>query len=142
MVKLFRKPNGQDAHEGKLPWWKRFFRVMRRTLNVVLFFLMGAILVLTAVILIPPTREALLGWSVRFADDALPGRLTVGEAGWPSLGRLILNDVLWVSGSATAPGDTLADMARLDLTLDLGALKKREGRVESLLLDVRLVDVP
>ncbi len=126
MVKLFRK----------------YLRIARRVLTVVLLLLMGAILVLTAVFLIPSSREALLGWSVRFADDALPGRLTVGEAGWPSLGHLILKDVLWVSGSATAPGDTLVDLAGLDLTLDLGALKQREGRIDSLLLDVRQVDIP
>ena len=142
MVKLFRKSNRHDEHEGKLPRWKRSLHVTRRVLTVALFILMGALLVVTAVFLIPPTRGALLGWSVRFADDALPGRLTVGEADWPSLGHLILKDVLWVSGSATAPGDTLADLARLDLTLDLGALREREGRIDSLLLDVRQVDVP
>ena len=121
---------------------RKSLRVTRRVLTVVLLFLLGTILVLTAVFLVPPTREYLLGWSVRFADDALPGRLTVGEAGWPSPGRLVLSDVLWVTGSATAPGDTLADLAVIELTLDLGALMEREGRVESLVLDVRQVDVP
>ncbi|MEN8006996.1 MAG: hypothetical protein ABFS42_08265, partial [Candidatus Krumholzibacteriota bacterium] len=115
---------------------------MRRMLTWVLLLLTGLILVLALVLLIPQTRGALLGWGIRFADEAMPGRLTVGESNWPSLGRLVLDDVLWVTGSAAAPGDTLADVARLDLALDMDALRKKNGRVDSLLLEIRNLDVP
>ncbi len=142
MVGLGRNRNQPEDPKGTRSLRGRFFHTLRRILTVALLVVAGLVLVLTVVFLFAPSRGALLGWGVRLADDALPGSLTVGETSWPSLGRLVLSDVLWVSGPGPVPGDTLADVAVLDLSLDLGVLRSREGRIESLALDIRLVDVP
>ena len=117
-------------------------RIIRRILPGALLLLVGLVLIVAVVLLLPASRGALLGWSIRYADDALPGHLTAGEVGWPSLDRVVLKDVLWISGTAAAPGDTLADLANLDLTVDLGALRKKDARVESLLVEARHLNVP
>jgi hypothetical protein len=116
--------------------------LLARTLRGFLLGFVGLLVIVAAIFLFAPTREVLLGWGIRFADDALPGSLTVESVGWPSIGHLVLEDVLWVSGSTAAPGDTLGDLAGLDLTLDLKALKEKDARIESLRLDVRNLDIP
>lgn len=142
MVGLIRKRIQSAEAPATHPVGSRLLRVLRRILTVALLAAAGLVIVLTIAFLFAPSRNAMLGWGVRFADEALPGSLTVGDATWPSLGRLILKDLLWISEAAIAPGDTLAEVAVIDLTLDLGALKSREGKIESLVLDVRQVDVP
>ena len=142
MVGLIRKQSRPEGQKENRSPWGRLFHALRRILTVALLVAAGLVLVLTVAFLFAPPRSALLGWGVRFADDALPGSLTAGGTSWPTLGHLVLSDVLWVSGSAGAPGDTLADVAVLDLSLDLGGLKSREGKIESLVLDIRRVDVP
>ena len=140
MVGLTEKPKPQDTGSPRRA--KRWLRILRRILVGTVLALIGLVLLLAVVFLFAPTRTAVLGWGLGVADDALPGTLTAGKVGWPSVGHLVFDDVLWISGSATAPGDTLADLAKLDLTLDLRALKNRGGRVKALFLDVRNLDVP
>jgi hypothetical protein len=142
MVGLFRNRNHSTGESGRLSGWRRLRRILVRVLLGALFGFVGLLVAVAAAFLFAPTRGALLGWGVRIADGALPGHLTVASADWPSLDHLILEDVIWVAGSATAPGDTLADLAGLDLILDLDALKEKDARVESLHLEVRSLDIP
>ena len=142
MVALFGKRNRSKANGGSPSGWRRLRRILARTLLGLLLGLVGLLAVVAVAFLFAPTRGVLLGWGVRFAAGALPGSLTVESVGWPSIGHLVLGDVLWVSGSAAAPGDTLADLAGLDLTLDLKALQEKDARIESVRLDVRNLDIP
>ena len=142
MVGLFKNRNRAKGEGDRLSGWRRLRHILVRVLLGALFGFVGLLVVVAAAFLFSPTRGALLGWGVRIADGALPGHITVASADWPSLGHLVLEDVLWISDSATAPGDTLADLARLDLILDLDALREKDGRLESLHLDVRSVDIP
>ena len=142
MVGLFRNRNRSNGEGDHLSGWRRLRRILVRVLLGALLGFVGLLVVVAVAFLFAPTRGALLGWGIRIADDALPGHLTVATADWPSLGHLVIEDVLWISDSATAPGDTLADLARLDLILDLDALKDKDARVESLHLDVRSVNIP
>jgi hypothetical protein len=142
MVGLFRNRNRSRGEGVRLSGWRRLRRILVRVLLGTLLGFVGLLVVVAAAFMFAPTRGAVLGWGVRIADEALPGQITVASADWPSLGHLVLEDVLWISGSATAPDDTLADLAGLDLVLDLGALKQKDARVESLHLDVRSVDIP
>lgn len=142
MVGRVAKGHRSSGDHGDKPRWVRWFGIGRRVLGRVLLVLAGLVLVLAAAFLLAPTRGALLGWGVGLAAKALPGHLEAGEVAWPSMDRLVLADVLWVAGSASAPGDTLADLSRLDLHLDLGALKHKDGRIDSVHLDLRLLDVP
>jgi len=142
MVGLFRNRNRSEGEGGRLSGWRRLRRILVRVLVGALLGFVGLLVVVAAAFMFAPTRGALLGWGIRIADGALPGRITVASADWPSLGHLVLEDVVWVSDSADAPGDTLVDLAGLDLVLDLDALKIKDARVASLHLDVRSVDVP
>jgi hypothetical protein len=142
MVGLFRNRNRSKEESRPLSGWRRLRRILVRVLLGALLGFVGLLIVVAAAFLFAPPRGILLGWGVRIADDALPGHLTVATADWLSLGHLTLEDVLWVSGSATAPGDTLADLAKLDLNLDLEALKAKDARIESVHIDVRSVDIP
>jgi len=142
MVGLFRNRNRSKGESDRLSGWKRLRRILVRVLLGALFGFVGLLVVVAAAFLFAPTRGVLLGWGARIADDALPGHLTVARADWPSLGHLVLEDVLWVSGSATAPGDTLADLAVLDILVDLEALKVKDARIDSVHLEVRSVDIP
>jgi len=142
MVGIFRNRNRSPGESVRLSGWGRLRRILVRVLLGALLAFIGVLVVVAAAFMFTPTRGALLGWGLRIADGALPGHLTVGSADWPSLGHLVLADVIWVSGSAIAPGDTLADLAELDLVLDLDALKQKDARVESLHLEVRSIDIP
>ncbi|MCK9996518.1 MAG: translocation/assembly module TamB domain-containing protein [Candidatus Krumholzibacteria bacterium] len=142
MVGLFRNRNRSKQESVRLSGWRKWRRILVRVLLGALLGFIGLLVVVAAAFLFAPTRGALLGWGVRIADDVMPGHITVARADWPSLGHLVLEDVLWVSGSATAPGDTLADVAELDLILDLEALKVKDARVESVRVNVRSVDIP
>lgn len=142
MVGPFRKRQQSAENTQGVSARGRFVRWGRKMASVFLWGLAGLTLVLALVVFLPPLRSSLLGWGLGFVEEALPGRLTVGEAKWPGLGHLVLRDVLWIADIGDAPGDTLADVALIDLQLDLGALRERDGRVESLALDVRNVDVP
>ena len=142
MVALFGRQNRSEAKNGGLAGWRRLRRILGRTLLVALLGILGLFTVATVAFLFAPTRGVLLGWGVRLADDALPGRLTVEAVDWTSFGHLVLEDVLWVAGSAAVPGDTLADLAAVDLILDLAALKDKDARIESVRLEVRTLDIP
>lgn len=134
--------NHRNPGSDKRTGWKRVFRMVRRVLKFGLLGLTALVLILGTVVLVPLLRTALLEWGVGMADDALPGRLTVAKVRWPSLVHLVLEDALWVAGPESAAGDTLADVALVDLVVDLRSLGKREGRIPSLQVKARNLDVP
>ena len=85
-------------------------------------------------------RTRLLAAGLDLAAPALPGRVTVGATQWPELGHLILQDVVW--DDAGAPPVVLARLTRLDLRLDLRALRSGDARLDSLALELAALDVP
>ena len=119
------------------PPWRLVRRVLRHVVRTVLV-LLGLVGILLLTFLLPPVRGALLGAGLRLADGALPGTLTAGRTVWPRAGRVVLEDLVWLSDTA----DTLAVVPRLELAVSLPALRTHDLVVDSLLLDIRVTDIP
>jgi hypothetical protein len=103
--------------------------------------LAGLVVLLVVALLFGSTRTYLLGVGVKAADRFLPGQLTAGRAAWPETGHLVFENLLWLA-EGEAPADTLLHLERLELGFDARALRGREGRVDSLVVDLRRLDVP
>ncbi|MEZ4387737.1 MAG: translocation/assembly module TamB domain-containing protein [Candidatus Krumholzibacteriia bacterium] len=96
-----------------------------------------AILALLLAAALPGPRGRALRWAIDRAGRTLPGTLTVGDARWPHLDRLVLHDLTWLAG------DTL--LARVDtLQVDVGlsALLARDLAVDRLEVAGITADVP
>lgn len=94
-------------------------------------------LIATLLFLTRPVREEVLGAAAARLRDTLPGRLTIGRATWPSPGGVEIEALLW-----TLDGDTLLDVGRTRLDVDLPALVHRDLHVRRMEADIRLVDLP
>ena len=122
-------------------WLVRGWRWLRGAvvLAVVLVLLGGVLLTLA------PVRGRLLGVAVRLADAWLPGSLETGELAWPEFGQLRIGDLVWRTESPTsraAYGDTVLQIRRLVVDLDLAALRKHDLLVDLVDVDVVRLDLP
>ncbi len=124
----------RDSRPLRRPRWRRALRVVAVALETVLA---GAILLVVTVILLAPLRTAALRQGLRFADDALPGTLSVESTDWPRLNRLALTGVAWVD-----PPDTLLWLGAVDLEPSWRALLRREYEVRALRIEGLRADVP
>jgi len=113
-----------------------------KTLRILLLLLVGMLLLVTLVLVFPATRARILGLGLDLATGNLPGEWTVAGAGWPELGRLEFDRVVWTNESGDGKVDTLVVLDRVELELDLGALRHRELGVRGLVLDLSLIDLP
>ena len=112
-----------------------------KTLRILLLLLVGILLLVSLVMVFPATRARILGLGLDLATGSLPGEWTVGEAGWPEPGRLEFDQVVWTNGGGEGRIDTLMVLDRLELDLDLGALRHRDLGVRGLVLDLSVIDL-
>lgn len=111
-------------------------RIARRVILVLLGVLAVVLLAVILALSRPQTRRALLEQGIARAGSLLDGELTVGEADWPGLGRIVLLNVDWqVEGRALAHVDSLV------VDLDVGALGARDITVREVLLAGVTADV-
>lgn len=86
---------------------------------------------------LPAGRGALLRLGLGVAERRLPGAQQLGEASWPRVGRLHLENYAWTDGP-----DTLVALRSLDLTVNQAALLRRHLDAEALTVDGLYVDLP
>ncbi len=113
---------------------------IRKTLKVLAAAaasMLAIVLIALLLMLIRPVREKLLETAVSKAGQALPGELTVSEAGWPSLGTLEIEGLMWIDGA-----DTLAGAGVLRLSVDLTELFGRDVHVRELTARGITADIP
>jgi len=125
-------PRSRRGRIARLLW--------RRLLGGLMWLLIVAALLAGGLLGSGALRERILHTGLAVVAKSVPGELTLAEAAWPTLGHLRLTDLVWCDGR-TRP-DTLAHVARLDIRLDMGALRARDVRVDSLQLLVRWLDGP
>ncbi len=137
MVSAAQGSPGQGRRGQRLRRLRRI--LVRGTAAVVV-----VVLLLAASLLLPGVRGRLLALGLDRAGEALPGRLEVGRAAWPSAGRIVLEDILWRADDAdgSAEADTLARVRRLALAVDLRSLRARDLALDSLALEVAWCDLP
>ena len=86
---------------------KRLLKIASRVAVV----LAAVVLVLILLMLLEPVRNRLLDKAIERGRAAMPGTISVDQARWPALGRLELNDLLWVD-----QGETLLAARRVTLS--------------------------
>ncbi len=115
----------------------RITRILRGGL-VVLGTVLLVLAIFVGVFLVGSTpREALLGRAVEMAKKKLPGQISIGKLGWPSLGQLVLTDVLW-----TVEADTLVVAKGARVRIDTLALARKDVLLHELTLEGLRADVP
>lgn len=98
----------------------------------------GLVLLLALLLLLlPPVRGRILREGLARADRALPGRLEIREEAWPSLGSLRLGGIVW-----TSDRDTILTAERVDLSIGIGGLLRRDLVVDLLRVENLEADVP
>jgi len=95
------------------------------------------VLVLVLLLLFPPIRSMTLREVLSRTKASLPGSLTVQKASWPSIGTIDLEGIEWTDGA-----DSLASAGRVCVSVELTSFLKRDIRVESVLIEGLLADIP
>jgi hypothetical protein len=108
-----------------------------KVLAAVLTILVGAVLIVLALLLVRPVRERLFDVAVSRAQKAIPGEISLSEARWPSLGRLELGGALWIDGA-----DTLASAGGLSVSADLSELFRKDIHIREVTASNIIADIP
>lgn len=120
-----------DTPPPSRPRWVRLVRLLGRGVLAAIMWLLVVAALLTGALLGSSTvRERVLGVGLDVAAKYVPGRLSLEQGAWPTLGHLQLTDLVWTNDST--PADTLAHVALLDLQVDMRALRAGDVRVDSL----------
>jgi autotransporter translocation and assembly factor TamB len=114
----------------------RLRKALRR-LGVVLVVMLALVLLPLAALQFSAVRALVLDRVVESITASLPGELQMRHTSWPRFSHLLLEDVDW-----TAAGDTLAQVARVELRWDTGAALRRHLHVPMLHVQVSRLDVP
>ncbi len=112
-------------------------RIGRRVLLVAAIVLVVLVVAIAVTMSLAPARRALLEAGLEQANTRLAGELTVAQADWPALGRIILVDVDWRDG-----GTELAHADTVALDVAMGDLLRRDILVHEVLAAGVRADVP
>ena len=145
MVRWWRKKTAA-ADPAPRSRWSKFARlVVRGVLASIMWLFVLVALLVAGLSASDGLREKLLDVGLDVAARYIPGTVAMEAAAWPELGHLQLTDVVWthvVLPDGDSPPDTLVHLARLDLRVDLEALRHRDVVVDSLFVAATQLDGP
>lgn len=116
---------------------RRLRRGLSLAARIVGVTLAAVVLVVVAMLLLRPGRQALLHAGLDLARGSLPGELALDHSDWPRLGRLELDGLVWTEGA-----DTLVRLDTLRLALDISDLLRRDLTVREALFAGITADLP
>jgi len=137
MVTRRGKPS---APQATTPRGFRRRRFARWLLRIGAGVFLAVVVLVVAVLTSGGLRAKILAAAWQRAESSLPGAVSVGRFEWPELGHLRLTDVVWHESADLTVRLAAAD--RLEVWLDLGALRAKDVRVDSLHFVVPWIDGP
>ncbi len=105
----------------------RYLRKIIKLLLITAGVLAALVLLLFLAFFIRPVRNGLLHRSIDWANASLPGGIHTGDATWPSMGKIDIENLIWVE-----KGDTLLAVKHLKIEMKLLPLLKRDVRLSEL----------